>query len=65
VFPLRWLLLPYNISLHFEHHLNYGVPWYHLGAFHRDVLRLMPPADQRRYVNANVIRQLSGAPLES
>ncbi|MCB9637067.1 MAG: fatty acid desaturase, partial [Sandaracinus sp.] len=29
-FPLRRVLLPFHITLHFEHHLNFQVPWYDL-----------------------------------
>ncbi len=36
------LLSPFCINYHFEHHLNFNVPWYLLPAYHREVLRLMP-----------------------
>jgi fatty acid desaturase len=41
-FPLRWLLMPLNISLHFEHHLNYCVPWYDLPDYHRELAKIVP-----------------------
>jgi fatty acid desaturase len=41
-FPLRWLLMPFNISLHFEHHLNYCVPWYDLMNYHRELEKVVP-----------------------
>ena len=30
-----FILMPMNISLHFEHHLNMHVPWYHLKKFYK------------------------------
>ena len=42
-FPLRNILMPFNISLHFEHHLNYCVPWYDLVDYHRQVTEIVPP----------------------
>jgi fatty acid desaturase len=33
-FPLDFLILPFHIGLHFEHHLNPRIPWYELGRFH-------------------------------
>jgi fatty acid desaturase len=41
-FPLRRLLMPFNISLHFEHHLNYCVPWYDLINYHRQLKKIVP-----------------------
>jgi fatty acid desaturase len=41
-FPLRRLLMPFNISLHFEHHLNYCVPWYDLKKYHRQIKDIVP-----------------------
>ena len=35
LFPLRSILMPLNISLHFEHHLNPRIPWYRLPRYHR------------------------------
>ena len=43
-FPLRHLFMPFNISLHFEHHLNCSVPWYHLMQYHK-VVEAIAPAD--------------------
>lgn len=58
--PLRFMVMPFNISLHFAHHLNYGVPWYLLGRYHR-VLTPTLPAEQRNYfVNRRVFAQLNG-----
>lgn len=36
-FPMRSLVMPLNISLHFEHHLISRIPWYNLGAYHREL----------------------------
>ncbi|MEM7794806.1 MAG: fatty acid desaturase [Cyanobacteria bacterium P01_C01_bin.118] len=41
-FPLRFLLMPLNISLHFEHHLNCAVPWYDLMSYHRKLSAVIP-----------------------
>lgn len=30
VFPFVFLIFPFNITVHFEHHLNRHVPWYNL-----------------------------------
>lgn len=54
VFPLRQLLMPFNISLHFEHHLNYGVPWYDLMKYHRSLKAIVPPEIHADVFNANL-----------
>lgn len=60
VFPLKYLLLPMNISYHFEHHLNYFVPWYDLGRYHRELLRIIP-AELHPYIfNQDAWHQLTG-----
>ncbi|WP_181256684.1 fatty acid desaturase [Merismopedia glauca] len=41
-FLLRRLLMPFNISLHFEHHLNYCVPWYDLMNYHLQLKTIVP-----------------------
>jgi fatty acid desaturase len=41
-FPLRRLVMPFNISLHFEHHLNASVPWYELARYERAIAGLVP-----------------------
>lgn len=56
LFPGRALLMPFNISLHFEHHLNPSVPWYRLAAYHRDLRRQCPPA-----LSAHVLRRVPAA----
>ncbi len=60
LFPFRWPLMPLNISLHFEHHLNYCVPWYDLPRYQR-ALREVVPAHLHPYlVNEDVWEQLTG-----
>ncbi|WP_088241314.1 fatty acid desaturase [Calothrix rhizosoleniae] len=46
-FPLRKILMPFNISLHFEHHLNYCVPWYDLIKYHQQMEVIVPPELQQ------------------
>jgi len=60
LFPLRHVFMPLNISLHFEHHLNYCVPWYDLGKYHR-ALKAQTPVDLQPYLfNTQVGLQLMG-----
>lgn len=42
IFPLRRLMMPFNISLHFEHHVNFNVPWYSLMAYHKALQAVLP-----------------------
>jgi fatty acid desaturase len=60
LFPLRPILLPINISLHFEHHLNYCVPWYDLPRYHRALLDVVPRHIQPYVFNHDIWSQLSG-----
>lgn len=61
-FPGRRLLMPFHITLHFEHHLNYRVPWYALPAYHR-ALRDLVPAELHAHVwNHAPLSQLKGEP---
>jgi len=60
---VRWrVCLPmfYVTLYHFEHHLNYAVPWYDLPRYHRDVRALVPAALQRDIFNADLLAQLAG-----
>jgi fatty acid desaturase len=41
-YPLRWILSPFCINYHFEHHANFNVPWYRLKAYHHRLMKLMP-----------------------
>ena len=58
--PLRHLFLPFNISLHFEHHLNFQVPWYDLARYQRDLREVVPHEVQRDVFNRRLLPQLSG-----
>ncbi len=60
-FPGRFFLMPFNISLHFEHHLNYGVPWYDLVRYHRDLRQIVPANVRRDVWNHHPLLQLAGA----
>lgn len=60
VFPLRYLLLPLNICYHFEHHLNYWVPWYDLGKYHRELVKIIPADLQPYFFNRKIWKQISG-----
>lgn len=46
-FPLRNIIMPLNISLHFEHHLNYCVPWYDLLKYHNELKQIIPESVQK------------------
>ncbi len=56
--PFRWLLMPFNISLHFEHHLNATVPWYALPAYHRAIQGLVPDAERPIYFSSSALANL-------
>lgn len=60
-FPLRHVLMPFNISIHFEHHLRPAVPWYNLKAYH-DQVAANCPAELRHhlYNQGDVIEQILG-----
>ena len=60
LFPLRWLVMPLNISLHFEHHLNYCVPWYLLPAYQHALREIVPPEVAAELFNTRVWDQLMG-----
>jgi len=57
----RFFLMPFNISLHFEHHLNYGVPWYELVRYHRDLRDIVPEHILKDVWNHRPLLQLAGA----
>jgi fatty acid desaturase len=56
----RFFLMPFNISLHFEHHLNYGVPWYELVRYHRDLRTVVPEHVKAAVWNHHPLLQLAG-----
>jgi len=60
LFPGRPVLMPFNITLHFEHHLNFTVPWYDLVRYHRDLEQIVPEEVWRHIVNRRPFEQLMG-----
>ena len=59
-FPGRHLIMPLNISLHFEHHLNHTVPWYELMNYHHAILPLVPEELRDNIFNTSLMPQLRG-----
>ena len=59
-FPLRRLLMPMNITMHFEHHLNFTVPWYELPKYHADIRELVPRELHDEFFNTDIMSQLNG-----
>jgi fatty acid desaturase len=39
---VRFLLQPFNLNYHFEHHLYQSIPWYHLKKFHQELQQIVP-----------------------
>jgi fatty acid desaturase len=60
LFPLRHVFLPFNISLHFEHHLSSSVPWYRLPAYQAALRGVVPAALHPDIFNRDLLAQLSG-----
>jgi fatty acid desaturase len=56
----RRLLMPFNITLHFEHHLNFSVPWYALPRYQRDLAAILPAPVAADVQNRAPWAQLSG-----
>ncbi|MAE57506.1 MAG: hypothetical protein CME69_01420 [Halobacteriovorax sp.] len=60
------ILMPFNISLHFEHHLAPLVPWYNLDKLHDKYQDVIPEGHKRKYYNngwKEVFIQLRGEGL--
>ncbi|RLB53428.1 MAG: hypothetical protein DRJ42_12045 [Deltaproteobacteria bacterium] len=57
----RRMLMPFNITMHFEHHLNGSVPWYDLVRYHRDLRPIVPAHVQEGVWNHHPLSQISGA----
>jgi fatty acid desaturase len=53
-FSLRNIIMPLNISLHFEHHLNYCVPWYDLLNYHKELRIIVPGQVQKDVFKSNL-----------
>lgn len=60
LFPGRNLIMPLNISMHFEHHLNHTVPWYDLMNYHRAIYPLVPEELRSNIFNHDILTQLRG-----
>lgn len=60
LFPLRRLIMPLNISMHFEHHLNHTVPWYDLVNYHKAIYPLVPEELRENIFNHDILEQVLG-----
>lgn len=60
LFLLRPLIMPLNISMHFEHHLNHTVPWYELMNYHKAIKPLVPAELQENIFNRDLLDQVLG-----
>ncbi len=60
IFRFRSLFLPFNICYHFEHHLNYFVPWYDLGIYHKKLKPIIPVQIQSFIFNKEIFKQIRG-----
>lgn len=59
----RNLIIPFNVSIHFEHHLVMNIPWYNLKSFHKEAYKIVPEDMRKKVYNLNtkeVIQKLSG-----
>lgn len=59
-FPFRRLLMPMNITMHFEHHLNFTIPWYELPNYHAEIRELVPEPLHVEFFNTDIMAQLRG-----
>lgn len=60
LFLLRRLLMPFNITFHFEHHLAFSIPWYNLIRYHKEIYPLVPDSYKNQIFNREVMEQLKG-----
>jgi fatty acid desaturase len=58
-FLLRHLIMPFNITLHFEHHIHPRVPWYRLSDYHKLNRTMMSEQEQKEVFNLNTKQTLS------
>jgi fatty acid desaturase len=58
--PLGRLISPFNINYHFEHHLNFTVPWYDLPRYHARVAAMVPDALHEHVFNGDGFAHMSG-----
>ena len=60
-FPaLGALISPFNINYHFEHHLNFTVPWYDLPKYHAAVAARVPASLHGHVFNMDTLGHLNG-----
>lgn len=60
LYPLSLVFSPYCINYHFEHHLNFKVPWYSLPGYHRALRQVMPEPLQPYFFHRDFFQQLAG-----
>lgn len=60
LFFLRPFIMPLNISMHFEHHLNHTVPWYELVNYHKAIKPLVPAEIRDNIFNRDLLDQVLG-----
>ena len=57
------LCSPFFINYHFEHHLNFNVPWYRLPEYHRAILNIVPEELRPYYFHREYRKQMNGQNL--
>lgn len=60
LFLLRPFIMPLNISMHFEHHLNHTVPWYELVNYHKAIKPMVPEEIRDNLFNTHLLPQMLG-----
>lgn len=63
LFLLRPVFLPFNISIHFEHHLNMRIPWYLLNKFRKEIATVIPDEFKSKIYNhgmKDIFAQING-----
>lgn len=51
---LRPVILPFNISIHFEHHINMRIPWYLLNKFRKEIATVIPDEFKSKIYNHGI-----------
>ena len=60
LYPLSFMMSPFNINFHFEHHANFNVPWYLLPAYHEKLKSIVPGELYPYIFHHEWFQQLSG-----
>ena len=60
LYPFRYFMEPFNINYHFDHHLNFNVPWYLLPKYHRALKEMIPQELQSFLFIKEPWKQISG-----